>query len=52
MVKVSTIPNITLLILEPNKWLQFTHVTRMSIIKTADNIVIKFPKPNQTKPTT
>ena len=51
MVKVSTIPNITLLILEPNKWLQFTHVTRMSIIKTAYDI-IEFPKPKQTKPTT
>ena len=30
---------------------QFTHVTRMGIIKTADDI-IKFPKPNQTKPAT
>ena len=46
MVKVSTIPNITLLILEPNRWMQFTHVPHMSIIKTAYDI-IKFQKPNQ-----
>ena len=31
--------------------MQFTHVTRMSIIKTAYDI-IEFPKPKQTKPTT